>query len=268
MYTDTLDGFAAAARRKASWARTDPPAFFVASAMAGVYVGLGIILILSLGALVDPVWQRLVMGASFGIALTLVVFAGSELYTGLTMSMTIGVLRAGVTSRDLARVWALAWFGNLAGALLLAWLFTSAGGGIPHGDGAALLQRIAAAKMNAEAGELVARGILCNWLVCLALWIGARVQGDTAKMIAIAWCLFAFIASGYEHSVANMTLFALALAGEPGPGVSLAGAAYNLGWVTLGNTIAGVLMMASAYAFVGRERRALPVSGRGAVVPE
>ena len=60
--------------------------------------------------------------------------------------------------------------------------------------------------MNAPALELFARAILCNWLVCLAIWTSARMTSDAAKCIAIFWCLYAFIASGFEHSVANMTL--------------------------------------------------------------
>src|SRR3990167_3084479 len=104
MYLDTIDQFAALAANKATTARASPSAFAVAAMMAGAYVGLGIILIFSVGATIDPAWQRLVMGASFGIALTLVVFAGSELYTGHTMVMPIGRLRGRVSMADLSRV--------------------------------------------------------------------------------------------------------------------------------------------------------------------
>lgn len=252
MYLDTIDHFAALAARKAAAARASLPAFFVAAMMAGAYVGLGIILIFSVGATIDPDWRRLVMGASFGIALTLVVFAGSELYTGHTMIMPIGRLRGRVGMADLGRVWALGWAGNLIGAVLLALIFVAGGGGVLLGDGAALLQKVAAAKMNAPASELVARAILCNWLVCLALWMAARTSSDTAKLGVIFWCLFAFIASGYEHSIANMTVFSIALLAEHGEAVSLAGMAHNLLWVTLGNTFAGALFMATGYWFASK----------------
>lgn len=252
MYLDTIDHFAALAVRKAASARASLPAFAVAAMMAGVYVGLGITLIFSVGATIDPAWQRLVMGASFGIALTLVVFAGSELYTGHTMVMPIGRLRGRVSMADLGRVWALGWAGNLAGAVLLALVFVAGGGGVLLGDGAVLLQKVAAAKMHAPASELVARAILCNWLVCLALWMAARTSSDTAKLGVIFWCLFAFIASGYEHSIANMTIFSIALLAEHGESVSLAGMAHNLLWVTLGNTLAGALFMATGYWFVSK----------------
>ena len=106
--------------------------------------------------------------------------------------------------------------------------------------------------MNAPALELVARGALCNWLVCLAIWTAARMSGDAAKCIAIFWCLYAFIASGFEHSVANMTLLSIALL-APHPGtVSLAGLAWNLAWVTLGNLLSGAGVMGLGYVIASR----------------
>jgi nitrite transporter NirC len=93
---------------------------------------------------------------------------------------------------------------------------------------------------------LFAKGILCNWLVCLAIWMCQRVEG-AAKFIAIWWCLLAFIASGYEHSIANMTLFALSWFGAHTPEYTLSGIGYNLLWVTLGNTVSGVLFMGLGY---------------------
>lgn len=252
MYLETLDNFAAVAEKKAAVIRKHPLPFLVSAMMAGAYVGLGIILIFSVGATLDPSLRRLVMGASFGIALTLVIFAGSDLFTGHTMFMTIGRLRRRVTTADLAASWTLSWLGNLAGAAALAWLFVAGGGGALLSDGAPLLQKAAAAKMNAPAMELFARAILCNWLVCLAIWMAARTSSDAAKLGVIFWCLFAFIASGYEHSVANMTLFSIALLAEHGEAVSLAGMAHNLLWVTLGNAVAGSLFMAAGYWYASK----------------
>ena len=252
MYLDTLDHFAAVAERKAAMIRSHPLPFFVSAMMAGAYVGLGIILIFSVGATLDPAWRRLVMGASFGIALTLVIFAGSELFTGHTMFMTIGRLRQRISGSDLAASWTLSWLGNLAGAVLLGLTFVAGGGGALLAEGAPLLNGVAAAKMNAPAGDRVARAILCNWLVCLAIWMAARTTSDSAKLGVIFWCLFAFIASGYEHSVANMTLFSIALLGNHPETVSLAGMAHNLLWVTLGNAVAGSLFMAAGYWFASK----------------
>lgn len=253
MYLETVNAFAAVAEKKAALLRKRPLSFLVGAMMAGAYVGLGIILIFSVGATLDPSWQRLVMGASFGIALTLVVFAGSELFTGLTMIMPLGWLRGRVAARGLLSVWGYSWLGNFFGALILAGLFYAGGGGVLLKDGAPLLFTVAAGKMNAPAMELFARAVLCNWLVCLALWMAARTNSDAAKLGAIFWCLFAFIASGYEHSVANMSLFAIALSGPHPESVTLAGMANNLLWVSLGNIVAGAVFMAGGYWFAARE---------------
>lgn len=175
MYLDTIQKFATAAEAKAAAVRASMPAFFVTAMMAGAYVGLGIILIFSVGARIDPAWQKLIMGASFGIALTLVVFAGSELYTGLAMIMPIGWLCRKVGLVDIGKVWAIAWGGNLAGAVLLALIFVAGGGGVLLSDGAPLLSKIAGAKMNAPAVELVARGIFATgWCAWRCGWHIAR----------------------------------------------------------------------------------------------
>ncbi len=253
MYRETINHFAATAEKKSAQLREFPLSFLVGAMMAGGYVGLGIILIFSVGATLDPAWQRLVMGASFGIALTLVVFAGSELFTGLTMVMPLGWLQGRVGGRAVLHAWALSWLGNLLGASILAGLFLAGGGGVLLKEGASLFFKVASAKMNAPATELLARAVLCNWLVCLALWMAARTTSDTAKFVAIFWCLFAFIASGYEHSVANMSVFLIALLGAHPEGVSWPGMAHNLIWVTLGNIAAGAVFMAGGYGLVARQ---------------
>ena len=246
--SETSAHFAAGA--EARWARLsrDPVGFLILAMMAGAYVGAGILLILAVGQPADPSWRSLVMGASFGIALTLVVFAGSELFTGHAMYAAHGLLARRIGLRETLGLWAASWGGNLVGAVLLAAVFVAGGGGAVLAPGAgSLLDAIATKKMHGTAVELLARGMLCNWLVCLAIWTSARTRDDTAKCILIFWCLFAFIASGFEHSVANMTVFSVALMAEHGPGVSLAGAAHNLMWVTLGNLISGFVVMGLGY---------------------
>ncbi len=203
------------------------------------------------------------MGTSFGIALTLVIFAGSELFTGHTMFMTLGVMSRSVETTSLARTWAMSWVGNLIGSALLAVIFKLGGGGAVLKQGADLIYTVSAAKMNAPAIELVARAALCNWLVCLAIWTSARTTSDAAKCILIFWCLFAFIASGFEHSVANMTVFVVALLGHHPASVSLGGMAYNLFWVTIGNIIGGAVFVGLGYWLANTEDVKV-VAGRGA----
>jgi nitrite transporter NirC len=247
MFSKTLDSFAQLAAEKAAFCRDSPLAFVISSMMAGAYVGIGIILIFTLGQQIEPSLRSLVMGGCFGIALTLVVFAGSDLFTGHTMFMTIGMARRTVDLAALARAWILCWIGNLLGSALLAVVFWLAGGGQILKEGADLIFAASAAKMNAPVVALIARGALCNWLVCLALWTSARATSDAAKCILIWWCLFAFIAAGFEHSIANMTVFSIALLGNHPTSVSVAGMFYNLLWVTIGNVVGGAGFVALAY---------------------
>jgi nitrite transporter NirC len=247
MFMDTVDNFSKVAAAKAAALRARPGAFWVSSMMAGAYVGLGIILIFSLGATVDPSIRGVVMGASFAVALTLVIFAGSDLFTGHTMIMTMGWLRGATSLKDLGASWSMTWLGNLAGCAVLAALFVAGGGGVALGAKSQLLINVAAAKMNAPALELFARAILCNWLVCLAIWMAARMTSDTAKCIAIFWCLYAFIGSGFEHSIANMTLFLIALFAEHPATITWSGLVHNLLWVSLGNIVSGAGFMGVGY---------------------
>src|ERR1700740_1717245 len=129
MFAETVDQFATTAAAKADFLRRAPLGFTIRRMMAGAYVGLGIILIFTVGNAVDPSIRPVVMGASFGIALTLVIFAGSDLFTGHTMFMTHGWLQGRTSLRELGACWAASWGGNLLGCALLAGLFVAGGGG-------------------------------------------------------------------------------------------------------------------------------------------
>jgi nitrite transporter len=118
MFDETITKLSDVGAAKARYLENNPAGFLVGSAMAGIYVGFGILLIFSLGSLLDPSVRPLVMGASFGLALILVVFAGAELYTGHTMNMTLAALEGKASLGQLGRVWLTSWVGNLLGAML------------------------------------------------------------------------------------------------------------------------------------------------------
>lgn len=246
MYQETIEKCAAIASRIKNTSVNNPLSFWIGCLMAGAYVGLGIILIFTLGNLVDPSIRPLAMGATFGIALTLVIIAGAELFTGHTMFLTFGIKTGRLNTVQATGILLQSWTGNLLGSIVVAYLFYLGGGGQILPIDGSLVHKVALAKTTAPALVLFAKGILCNWLVCLAIWMCQRVEG-AAKFIAIWWCLLAFIASGYEHSIANMTLFALSWFGAHTPEYTLGGIGYNLLWVTLGNTVSGVLFMGLGY---------------------
>jgi nitrite transporter NirC len=247
--------FTEAAENKMWYMQSSPTGYLVLSALAGIYVGFGIILIFSIGGPIHAgagPFLKLMMGASFGIALSLVIFAGSELFTGNNMILVIGKLQNKISTGLVMKSWLLCYLGNLIGSVLLAWLMF-------HADSLAessenLILQVSSMKMNLGAWELFVRGILCNWLVCLAVWMAVKMKNEAAKLIMIFWCLFAFISSGFEHCVANMTLLSLGLLLPHGAEISLAGFGYNLTWVTLGNIVGGALFVGMAYWFAASKQ--------------
>ena len=234
--------------------KDNPMGYFLLSMLAGMYVGFGVLLVFTLsGALQGAPYTKLVMGCCFGVALSLVVMAGAELFTGNNLVMTAGMFKKTVTAGETAKVWAVCWAGNLLGSVLFALIFSATG---LYSD--ATLEAMtgaAAAKMSAGFIQLLARGILCNMLVCLAVWTGFRCKTESGKLIMIFWCILAFFSTGFEHSVANMTLLTLSLLNNGGNElISLGGYCYNLLTVTLGNMLGGVLLVAVPYYLAGRDK--------------
>ncbi|PRX28032.1 nitrite transporter NirC [Orenia metallireducens] len=260
MFKETTDKVAIAAKKKVGFMNSDLTRFFVLSMLAGVFVGLGVMLVFSIGAPLKAAGSPMVktiMGASFGVALTLVIFAGSELFTGNNLFMTVGWLSGEVSFKDMIKLYFWCYLGNLVGSIGVAWLFFKTGL-IAKAPTSTLILGATAGKMNAPISELFFRGILCNMLVCLAIWMSLRAKDDISKLVLIFWCLFAFIGSGFEHSIANMTILAMGLfiPGHPET-ITVAGYLRNLIPVTLGNIVGGALLIGAVYFYVSNSSRSI-----------
>lgn len=250
MYGELNQLLVEAAKKKVNFLKESKLKYFVAAMLAGMYVGLGILLIFSIGGLLgkSPA-SKIVMGLSFGIALSLVVMVGSELFTGNNMVGFGGFLNKAISGKDLASLWITSYIGNFVGAIILAIIYVGSKSG--NAEIVNFIIKASNAKINVGATELLLRGILCNILVCLAVMSAIKLKEETAKLIMVFWCLFAFITSGYEHSIANMTLFSAAyLLG----GITLSGLMYNLLWVTLGNIIGGSFLGLAYYIMKKNEK--------------
>lgn len=256
MYIETVNKIAEGAVNRAKFIQRSLAKYFISSMMAGVYVGFGVMLIFSIGA---PLWAvnspatKAVMGAGFGIALSLIIFAGAELFTGNNLFMTIGTLTKEVTLKDTLKVWVFSYLGNLAGALVFAYLIVQSGlvSSSPQVD---FIVQAAEGKMNAPFMELFIRGIFCNMLVCLGIWTSNRAKDDMAKLILIWWCLFAFIGAGFEHSIANMSLLGMALMLPHDPAMlSVAGYIKNIAASTAGNMVGGIFFIGMVYWYISKE---------------
>jgi nitrite transporter NirC len=263
--SEALSLQADAARSKIDELRR-PGRYLLSSALAGAYIGMAVVLLLAvsgpLSAAQSP-WTKLVQGLVFGIALTAVVFAGGELSTGNMMTMVQGVfVRRRGMGAGLAVI-AGSFVGNLVGSVVFAWLVHESGilqtGATPGhaAPAAALLAATVKAKAAESGAMLFFRGVLCNFLVCLAVWMAARTKSDGAKLTLIFWCLLAFIGSGFEHVVANMTVFSLGLFDDV-PGATFGAFAVNLLLVGLGNLVGGGLIVGAGYGFLGRPAPVVP----------
>jgi nitrite transporter NirC len=230
------------------------PKYLVSSGLAGAYIGLAIVLIMTIGAQLSQAgspYTTIIMGASFGLALTLVIFAGADLFTGSNMYFTISTLAGKTSVKDTLKVWFWCYTGNFLGAIILCLIIVGAGlfAAITPGH---TLMTLASKKMNLGYSELFFRGILCNWIVCLAIWIGLRTKNEIVKLLVIYACLFTFIVSGYEHSIANMTVLTLSLLLPHPETISIAGLIHNLVPVTLGNIVGGAVFVGMIYSFINK----------------
>lgn len=245
-----LDDHATLAATKAE-AVKDLPRYLLSSLLAGVYVGVAVVLLISTSAPLvaeGSGMAKLVQGAVFGVALTLVVFAGAELFTGNAMVMLQGLSKRTAGAGGLAAVWVVSLVGNLVGSVLFA-AVVHGGGTLSAEAPAKLLESVIDGKAALSGPALFWRAVLCNMLVCLALWMAARATSDTAKLIVLWWALLAFISSGFEHCVANMTTFALGVFQGTATWGDLA---YNLAWTVPGNVVGGGLVVGLGYAWLGR----------------
>ncbi len=255
MYSEDFLAMGNAAKAKWDFFKGNALGYFLASMLAGMYVGFGILLIFTAGGMLKDIpGFKIVMGASFGIALSLVIMAGSELFTGQNMIMTAGMFQKKVTFAQTMTAWVACLLGNWAGAVVLALIFW--GSGLATGATGEFMAATAATKMSIPLVPLFLRGILCNVLVCLAVWCSFRCKSESGKLIMIFWCLFAFITSGFEHSIANMTLLTVGLLAPFESAVSLSGYFYNLGVVVLGNMTGAILFLATPYYIISKKKEA------------
>lgn len=216
--------------------------------LAGAFISLGALFYLVVLAGADAGYGpvRMLAGIAFSLGLILVVVGGAELFTGnalIVMAWVDGL----VSLRALVRNWALVFVTNLAGALAMAGLAAMAG--LHKAPMGAVAARITAAKLALPVPELLARGVLCNALVCLAVWLSFAARDVPGKVLAIVFPISAFVALGLEHSIANMFLLpfgilAGAAVGSPG---GIAEISWNLLWVTLGNIAGGAGGVAITY---------------------
>ena len=213
MYDETLEKIGLASKKKMGVLNSSILKYLISSAFAGMFIGIGILLIFTIGSLTANLPSQ-------------------------------KILRKDGKVSDAIKLWCICWIGNLIGGIILALLYV--GSGLVKGDLASFYEKTAMAKASAPFLALVCKGILCNILVCLAVLSGFRTNDDSAKILMTFMCLFAFITSGFEHSIANMTVYAVGLI-SPEVHISITDALKNLIPVTIGNWIGGGVIVGGGF---------------------
>jgi len=192
---------------------------------------------------------RLAGGVTFSLGLVLVLVGGAELFTGNNL-IAMAWASGRVTTQQVMRNWGWVYLGNLVGAVGTAGLVWLAGvHNMSDGAVGETMVRIARSKIALDPVSALARGILCNVLVCLAVWLCMGARSVTDKILAIVFPISAFVACGFEHSVANMYFLPIgwALAAGTSAPLSVTDAISNLALVTLGNVLGGTVLVALVY---------------------
>jgi formate/nitrite transporter len=236
--------------------------------LAGAFIGIGalyFVLIRSDKSLSFAV-SAVMGGIAFSLGLLLVIVAGAELFTGNNLLVMAWADRQ-ITTEDLAINWTVVLIGNAIGAISFAvMVFMSGQTALNDGAVGDTYLHIAAVKCALPFGIAFIKGILCNILVCLAVWMATAGRTLVDKAIAIVFPISAFVAAGFEHSVANMYLFPVALLvqafrDKPSPDVvTWSGIATNLTAVILGNIVGGGVLVGLVYYFV--YKRVTPSKGK------
>ncbi|NJP35414.1 formate/nitrite transporter family protein [Micromonospora thermarum] len=240
------------------WDRT-----LVGSFLAGAYIAFGALVAIVVSAGLDPAtWgtlPTLFTGAAFTLGLVLVVIAGSHLVTGNMLLVPIGAMAGRLSLGDVARNLSLTLLGNLLGALFVAYFLAVSTGvvgdvgsdaGAPAGMAYERLAGIAEAKALHETNwQIFLRGVGCNWLVCLGVWLALAADNVSGKILGIFFPIMAFVAMGFDHVVANMFFLPAALwAGVPG--IGWPDVLNNWLFAFLGNLVGAVLFVATSYWYL------------------
>ncbi|MDO4507983.1 MAG: formate/nitrite transporter family protein [Candidatus Saccharibacteria bacterium] len=216
-------------------------AMFSLAILAGIYIALG-----GLGSLLanslNSEFGKFLGAAIFPVGLILVVVAGAELFTGDNL-MSLAYFERKITLRKLLKSWLIIWLGNFVGALILAEIvyFSGSFGSEQIKTTISLAEN----KVNLEILPMILRGVLCNILVVLGVWMATGAKDVNGKIWAIWFPVMLFVFAGFEHSVANMFFLPLGL--FFGAEISLVGIFMNLLFVTFGNLLGGALLIPLLY---------------------
>lgn len=236
-------------------ANTSASKTFVLAILAGGYIAMGGLLALVVGgglpgiSAENPGLQKLLFGAVFPLGLILCAIAGADLFTGNTAYFIPGLLSGNRNLKSILKNWSIVYLGNFVGSIIVAFLFAYYTDMFAKEPWHSSVVSIGEYKTSATFLKAFTKGIACNWMVALAMWLSYAAKDISGKILGIWFPIMAFVAMGFEHSVANMFFIPTAIF----YGADVTWSSFildNLIPVTLGNIVGGGLFVGTAYWFV------------------
>ena len=232
-----------------------PLLYIIKAIMGGAFISLGVIASYSAASLiyaVNPALAPMFVAIVFPLALISIIFFGGELFTTGTFIMSIGFFNRKVSLWNMLKVWGVCYFVNFVTivTVISIWCATKSH---PQGMFSEFVTSALTPRLNYSISQLLVRGALCNFVVCWAYYAALRITGDAAKFLMIYFCVFAFVISGMEHSVANigfLTIGFFAMDSFP-----IMDAVKNIAFSTLGNALGAILMLSIPVYFLERKQK-------------
>jgi nitrite transporter NirC len=238
---------------KAGLLQEDPLRYMLRAVGAGMGLALVVFVFWTIKQnLHETAAAGIIASGFFGVGLVIIVFTNTELFTSNNMYLTVSSTEGRTTLRQTASLWIFCWFGNLAGVLLLTALLMGAGSLDQLPPDHALFEG-ALHKAHQSAGVIFFKGVLANWIVCLAVRVALRCKDEVAKILVLVMIVFIFVYLGFEHSIANMGTFSMAILG--GGALTIGDAVHNLLFSTIGNVVGGVFLVGLPFTFLNPHER-------------
>lgn len=229
---------------KYKMAQNDPFRFFIRSIVAGLYLGMATILSYTLSVIltdISPEIAKIAFAAAFGIGLVIIVLLGSELFTGNCFTTMIAVYHGNLKFYQLLPMWLICYIGNFVGISFLMFLFIKTGSN--HDLLNTYLTSVINGKLDFDLLQLFIKGVLCNFIVCVAAFEGMKLKSESAKVMMMMMAVMSFVLPGFEHSIANMGTFSMGYF-SLGQSISWSGVGIHMLVTTVGNIIGGGVLLA------------------------
>lgn len=252
MYNSDVDVISNLAKKKSKYASEKPTKYLCRSVVTGFYIMVAIILSYTTGGILYPKYpevSKILVAATFCFAIAMIVFFSGELFTGNNFVMAVGMYKKRINLSMAIKVWVYSFLGNAIGLIIFGYLFIKSGASLSIIQ--YYIESVAYAKLELSVTQMVLRGILCNFIVCLAYLSGIKMKSETGKFIMMFFAVFAFIIAGFEHSIANVGVFSVAYFALGGLPMALV--FKNLLWVVIGNMIGGGILLALPLVYISVE---------------